>query len=129
MDKAVRPLGVTIIATLQIIGAIFSAVVVIVVPLYIYNQDIGHLLDDPIMSLSLAYLVIMIPISLLLAIGLLKGVNIARVITMLLHVISIITAFLSFNVLSILISIVIIHYLTRQHVKEFFYGIQSSRYY
>ena len=87
-----------------------------------------YLLNEPIIKLSLIYLIIMIPISIILAIGLLKGVNGARVIVLILHVISIITALISFNIFGIFIPLIIVYYLTRPHVKDFFYGIQSGYY-
>ncbi len=126
MGKVKRPLGVSIIAILQIIGAILPVIIVIAIPIYLYNIKMEYLLNDPVIKLSLIYVIIMIPILILLAIGLLKGMNGARIITIILHFISIITALISFNIISIFISFIIIYYLTRPHVKDFFYGLQSG---
>ncbi len=126
MTKTERPLGVTIIAILLIMGALISMAMTIAIPILLYNIQMSYLLEDPILKLLIIYTIIMIPISILLAIGLLKGSDITRVVTIILYAISILTSFIRFNfsnILSVFISLMIIYYLTRPHVKEFFYGI------
>ena len=52
--------------------------------------------------------------------GLLKAMPWAWTLMLALNIIAIITNAISFNVVSIIISIVILYYLTRSHVKEYF---------
>jgi len=99
---------------------------IVAIPIILYNNQMSYLLENPITKLLMIYIIIMIPISIILAIGLLKGNDIARIIVIILQFISILTSFVSFNfsnILSIFVSLIIIYYLTRPHVKEYFYGI------
>ncbi len=120
-----RPVGVTIIAILMLIGTTLSLILIIGLPLFTYNYDFGYLINDPILRIAIIYTIIMIPISIALAIGLLMGKNGARVIVIILEFVSIISSLIVFNIFNIIFPLIIIYYLTRQNVKDYFYKNQS----
>ena len=120
-----RPAGVTLIAVLMLIGAVLSFLTIIILPLYSNNFDWGLLLDDPIFRLTMFYTIIMIPISIILAIGLLMGKNWARLIVIIFEFISVIASLIVINLIGLLFPLIIIYYLTRPRVKDYFYNRQS----
>jgi hypothetical protein len=123
MSRTERPLGVTIIAALQILGVIIIILFLIGIPILLYNLELEYLLDTPAVKFTFFYSLIMIPIVIILAIGLLKGKEYARVITIVLQIASIIITLFTLSVsgiLSIFISGIIIIYLSSLHVRNFF---------
>jgi uncharacterized membrane protein (DUF2068 family) len=105
-----RPLGVTVIAILTVIGGI----IFLVSGLFLLIIGIGIIL----LALGIAYLV--------MAYGLWKGKGWAWTITLILSAIGIIVAVVSIatgnvgGIISIIINGVIIYYLYRPNVKAFF---------
>jgi len=120
MAKKERPLGITILAIFQIIAAILSLMIVIAIPIYLQNYNLSYLLENEIFKLIFIYYIIMIPISIILAIGLLKRVMLAWVFIIILQAINFFTSIYRYNIFGIFVSIVIIIYLTRPHIKEYY---------
>jgi hypothetical protein len=118
-EKFSRPLGITILAILQIIGTISLIILLIVIPL-IFDESINEFMGFPILEFLIIYSLLMIPISLLLAYGLFTGKEWARFTSVLFQAISIITSILRFNILGVIIPILIIYYLYKPHVKDYF---------
>jgi hypothetical protein len=118
-EKMARPLGITILAALQIIGTIILIFLLIVFP-YIYGETINKFIDFPIVEFLIIYILIMIPISLLLAYGLLIGKEWARFSSVLFQISSVISSLISFNFFGVIIPIFIIYYLRETHVKKYF---------
>ena len=115
-----RPLGVTIIAILQIIGALLSIFIVIGVPVLLYHYNVTTLFENQTYKLYCGYVFLMTPLLIILAIGLLKGIYVANIFTVILQIVSLFISLFQLNFLSIFFSIVIVFYLTRPHVKEYF---------
>jgi hypothetical protein len=110
-----RPSGITIIAGLQVFGAILSLIIMIIIfPNYIFFKNI--LVNE----LYKIFMIIMIITSFFAAYGLLKGMKWAWVITIIFQIISIISNTINLNILSITFGVLIIYYLTRPHIKDFF---------
>jgi hypothetical protein len=131
MKELKRPLGVTILAILLIINSIFAVFLAISLTSLLYHIKIDYLLNNPVIFIYLFYLIFMIPITFILAYGLFKGIDTARFFTIFLYFVSIFVSIYSRNIISmfsIFISLIIIYYLTRPHVKEYFYGIKSPIY-
>lgn len=119
IEKKDRPLGVTILAIFQIIGTfilIFYSILNSLNPDETANMITGF----PISEFIIIYSLIMIPVSLLLAYGLFTGKEWARFSSVLFQITSLVTAAISFNVINVIISIYIIYYLRKPHVKKFF---------
>jgi len=114
-----RPLGVTILALLQILSALILVVVLVLVPLLLEGKTVQSL-GVPLFSLTISYAAVMIPVSLLLAYGLLKGKEWARFYARFFQLFNIITALLGFNILGIILPVYIILYLSKPHVLKFF---------
>jgi hypothetical protein len=128
MEDIKRPLGVTIVSLLLIIGTIFFSLLVISLLPILTNISANLVFDNPTTFIPLFFNIFLIPVSIILAIGLLKGVNFARFSTLILYSIAIIFAFYSHNLISyfgVICSLIVILYLTRPHVKDYFYGIKS----
>ncbi len=97
MSEAGRPLGVSIIAILIIIGGIMM------------------FLGGPVFAvLGIIYIIV--------GASLWTGKEWARKAAIILSVLAIITNAVSFNIVGIIINIIVIYYLTREHVKEYFLG-------
>jgi hypothetical protein len=110
-----RPSGVTIIAGLQIIGAII-ALLMLIGPLSDYIFFENTLLND----LYKISLIIMVVISIIVAYGLLKGMKWAWRVTIIFQIISIAINAFNLNIFSIVLGVLVIYYLTRQHIKTYF---------
>lgn len=116
-----RPLGVSILAFLQIIGALVMLVLIFFLPGLFNEANLNELIGFPILEILIIYAIITIPISIILAIGLLNGEKWAKNITIIYQLTSIITAIISINLCGILIPIFIILYLTLdQKVNNYF---------
>jgi len=114
-----RPLGITILAALQIIGTIILIITLFLLPILI-DDSINEIFNIPIFQFMIIYIIIMIPISLFIAYGLLKGKEWARFITILFQISSVVTSLIRFNIFGVIIPIYIIYYLYKSHVKSFF---------
>lgn len=119
--KDARPLGVTIIAALQIIGTIFTILSLILISeipgrLGLVEEISGF----PLIGFMVVYLMVLIPVSLVLAYGLLKGEEWARLISVWLEVANVISLILSFNLFGLVIPLIIIYYLRKPRVKYYF---------
>lgn len=102
-----RPTGVTVVAVLKIIGGIMSSLLV----------DLGAL--GPVLG---GIALIMGIFSFVLAYGLLKGRSWAWTVTFIFTAIGILVGLVSlpFGLIDLTINVMIIYYLTRAHIKEFF---------
>ncbi len=118
--KIDRPLGITLIAVLQIIGALISVILLFILPNLFDLSIISKYLGEHFLFIIYVSAIIGIPISLLLAHGLLNGKEWARFATFLYEIISIITSLIRLNILGIIIPIIILTYLNKPHVKNFF---------
>jgi len=118
-QKTTRPLGITILAILQIIGTIISIIVLIIYPMFL-SDYINEFFGIPIFQFLIINILIMIPISLFLAYGLIKGKEWARFTSVLFQLSSVITTIIRLNILGVIIPIYIIYYLHKPHVKDFF---------
>lgn len=125
-----RPLGVTIISIIMMIFGVMTflggAFLTIIMPHM-------HEAEKEAISIQLLYLsalgkflgpvaIVYGIIVLIIGYFLWRGRNWARIVTIILVILSIIEAVTTIppNVLSIIIGLAIIYYLTRSHVKEFF---------
>ena len=116
-----RPLGVSILAFLQIIGALAMIVLIFILPGLFDKANLNELIGYPLLEVLIIYSIITIPISIILAIGLLNGEKWAKNITILYQLTSAITAIININLCGILIPIFIILYLALdQKVKNYF---------
>jgi len=118
-SRTKRPLGVTILAILQIIGTLIVIGTLISIPI-IFEKKISQLLNEPLFYLLVIYSLLMIPISIILAVGLLKGREWARFYTRFFQIVNIVTSLLRLNFLGIIIPIYIFFYLGKDHVTDFF---------
>jgi len=114
-----RPLGITILAILEIIGTFILIIYFLVIP-FLFEKLLIDFYGLPLLDLIYIYSMIMIPISLILAFGLLKGREWARFTSVLFQISSIMTSLLRWNILGLIIPIYIIIYLNKPHVKIFF---------
>jgi len=116
-----RPLGVSILAFLQIIGALAMIVLIFILPGLFDQANLNELIGYPLLEILIIYAIITIPISIILAIGLLNGEKWAKNITVLYQITSVITSLISLNLCGILIPIFIIIYLVAdQKVNKYF---------
>lgn len=113
-----RPLGITIIAALEIFGVLLGTLLLIISPGWLIN--FGKEILSEFYQIYLIYFSIMLLVSLIVAVGLLKGLRWAWTMILIIHGIAIITAILQLNILSIIFALIIIYYLTRPHVKVYF---------
>jgi len=114
-----RPLGVTILAALQIIATILFIILLFVSPLLL-DKSVNDFFGIPIYEFFIIYIFIMIPISLFLAYGLLIGKEWARFMSVLFQLSSIVSSLIRFNIIGLIFPIYIIYYLHKDHVKTFF---------
>ncbi len=116
-----RPLGVSILALLQIIGALVMLIIISILPGLFEKVNLNELIGYPLLELLIIIAIITIPITIIIAIGLLNGEKWAKNITILYQSTSVITSIISLNLCGILIPIIIILYLlTDQKVKNYF---------
>ncbi|GEM_PF-1867522 len=114
-----RPLGITILAILEIIGTLIIIAVLVAIPILLEGKT-PLVLGEPLFIALIVYAMIMIPISLLLAYGLLKGREWARFYTRFFQIINIVSSLIRLNILGIIIPIYIFYYLSKYHVIKFF---------
>jgi len=115
-----RPLGVTILAALQIIGAVISFILIFLLPSLFEQYRVNELFGMPLLELVMTIAIISIPISILLGIGLLRGEKWTKTTTIFLQFSNVITSLINFNFLGIFIPIIIIYYLKTPDVDKFF---------
>jgi len=123
MSTQVRPTGVTILAILEIIsgiiaiafGVFFGTILAGSLGTSIFD-DIGPVVVGLISGITVAIGII----SFVMAWGLLKGKSWAWTITLILTIISLIFDLPSMNWIGIIIDIIILYYLFRPHVKDYF---------
>ncbi len=110
-----RPSGITIIAGLQIFGAIVAVILLIMIlPDYTFFEN------TLVNELYKMFLIIMLVLSIIVAYGLLQGMKWAWYVTIIFQIISIVNNAITLNIFSLAIGILIIYYLTRPHVKTYF---------
>lgn len=134
MGKTGRPLGITIIAILEILAALFLIFVGILLAFAVtLIAGLGSIVALPFLGVSLG-VILVIPgfIILLVGIGLFKGWKwtwylevILLGLGAILDIVSIVTAFtdvqsIATNIVSLLIEVVFLWYFFRQNVKAFF---------
>lgn len=122
MSSQVRPIGVTILAILEIIsGAIAIGMGVFFGALW-GSMGIGTMefAGGAVIGAISSIIIALGAISFLMAWGLLKGKPWAWTITLILTIISLIFDLPSMNIIGLIIDIVILYYLFRPHVKAYF---------
>jgi len=123
MSSQVRPMGVTILAILEIVsGAIAIAIGIFFSALW-GSMGMDMMMDfggSAVMGLISGIIVALGAVSFLMAWGLLKGKSWAWTITLILTIISLIFDLPSMNIIGLIIDIVILYYLFRPHVKAYF---------
>ncbi|HKM50291.1 MAG TPA: hypothetical protein VJZ75_03845 [Candidatus Bathyarchaeia archaeon] len=126
MSSKNRPMGVTILAILEALGAIYF--LFIGVTEFLGTASIRSLaylgIAHSVFSLiprviGIALLIIGL-VSIVLAWGLWIGKGWARMIALVFAILGIIINLMSFHVIGIIIDAVIVYYLTRPNVKQFF---------
>lgn len=110
-----RPSGITIIAGLQIFGAIVALLLLIIL-----FPDYTFFKDTLVNELYTVYLTIMVVMSLIVAYGLLKGMKWAWSVTILFQIISMVSNTINLNIFALAVGLLIIYYITRPHVKIYF---------
>ena len=118
MDQQSRPLGVTIIAALQIIVGI-----IYIVFAFLFGA-IGLMGSSDMDAMGGSFVtVILVGIAIpcfIMSWGLLKGKSWAWTITLILTIIGLIMSIVSLNVIGVIIDVIILYYLFRPHVKAYF---------
>jgi len=115
-----RPLGVTILAVLQIIGAIITFIIIFSLPSLFDSFEINNFFGIPLYELIIISGVITIPISIFLAFGLLNGEIWARKVTIIYQFVNIVTSMIEVNIIGIFIPLIIIFYLLSSNIAIFF---------
>jgi len=124
-----RPLGVTILAALQIIGlisAIFSLMLVSGISGKFANL-VEEIAGFPLIVFLAIYSMVLVPVSIVLAYGLLKGEEWARLASVWLQIAAVISSIMSFNLFGLIIPLIVIYYLRRPYVKRYFESERSIR--
>lgn len=118
----VRPLGVTIIAILEIISGISSIVIGAVFSMLVgfVGADVFDMIGTSIMGIVSGTMVAMGVVAFVLAWGLLKGKSWAWTVTLIFTILNVIISIPSMNPISLAINFVILYYLYRPHVKAYF---------
>lgn len=114
-----RPLGITFLAVFQIIGTLATVGILVALPI-LFEGNTAEILGELLFYALIIYSIIMIPISLFLSYGLLKGRGWARSYTRIFQILNIITSLLRFNILGVIIPVCILYYLNKPHVLRFF---------
>jgi hypothetical protein len=124
-----RPLGITILAILQIIGTILLITLLIIIPFILGGRinEINDYFGYPIVEFLYLLLFTMIPISILLSYGLWKGKEWARFSTVLFQIGSGISSVVNLNIFGIIIPIIIILYLYQPHIKKYFHTFKGIK--
>ena len=122
MSTQVRPIGVTIIAILAIISGIISVAMGVFYGASMSTIGIDLTIYDATGPLGLigGIIVVTAVLSFVMAWGLLKGKSWAWTFALILTIISLIMAFPSADIISMIIDSVILYYLFRPHVKSYF---------
>jgi hypothetical protein len=133
MEKRERPLGVTILAILEAIGGIIYLAGILIIGLFLEMirefmpgtmPGAGFLKGFIGLIVLIATIVLLILglVSFLLAYGLWTGKGWAWTLTFIFSIIGILLGLISLpsGIISILINVLILYYLTRPHVKAFF---------
>ena len=128
MPSQLRPVGVTILAVLEIIsGAIAIGIGIFFSTIWgsvgMEMMDFG---SNAVMGAISGIIVILGIVSFVMAWGLLKGKPWAWTITLILTIISLIFDLPSFNIIGIIIDVVILYYLFRPHVKSYFGKLEQK---
>ena len=128
MPSQLRPVGVTILAILEIIsGAIAIGIGIFFSTIWgsvgMEMMDFG---GNAVMGAISGIIVILGIVSFVMAWGLLKGKPWAWTITLILTIISLIFDLPSFNIIGIIIDVVILYYLFRPHVKSYFGKLEQK---
>lgn len=118
----VRPLGVTIIAILEIIGGLSSIGMGLSWGVLVGFVAAGafDMVGNTIMGIFSGAMVAMGIVPLVLAWGLLKGKSWAWTVTLIFTIIHLIFSIPSINLIALAINIVVLYYLYRPHVKAYF---------
>ncbi|HID05244.1 MAG TPA: hypothetical protein EYH45_03790 [Candidatus Caldiarchaeum subterraneum] len=125
---AARPTGVTILAVLEIIGGILSllgGVGLMVLAGFAATVPVVGIFAGVLVALGAALTLLGI-LSFIVAYGLLKGMGWAWMLALILSIIGVIIGVVSLvqggvsAVVGIIINVIIIYYLTRPHVKQYF---------
>jgi len=133
-----RPVGITILSIISfIIGGLSILLGIGIMTLsgfliaMLRIPPIGFLISSIVAIIGIGIIIIGI-LGILVGWGLLRGKNWARIISIIASIISfvigiflLITPGYGFGILNILASTIIIYYLTRDHVREYFYGINQ----
>jgi hypothetical protein len=134
MEKRERPLGVTILAILEAIGGIIYIVGILLIGLFFemittfmpetMPRMVGFFrgfLGMIVLVIAIILLILGL-ISFLLAYGLWTGKGWAWTLTLIFSIIGILLGLVSLptGIITILINVLILYYLTRPHVKAFF---------
>ncbi|MEM2928510.1 MAG: hypothetical protein QXP60_06065 [Nitrososphaerota archaeon] len=133
MEKRERPLGVTILAILEAIGGIIYLAGILLIGLFL-GMMTGFMPEEipemgffggflgMIALVGSIVLLILGLVSFLLAYGLWTGKGWAWTLTLIFSIIGILLGLVSLpvGIITILINVVILYYLTRPHVKAFF---------
>ncbi len=128
-ERMPRPLGVTILAALQIIGlisAIFSLMLVSGISGKFANL-VEEIAGFPLIVFLAIYSMVLVPVSIVLAYGLLKGEEWARLASVWLQIAAVISSIMSFNLFGLIIPLIVIYYLRRPYVKRYFESERSIR--
>lgn len=133
MEKRERPLGITILAILEAIGGIIYLTGILIIGLFLemISEFVPATLPRAgflkgflglIILVAAIVLLILGLISFLLAYGLWTGKGWAWTLTFIFSIIGILLGLVSLPavIITILINVVILYYLTRPHVKAFF---------
>lgn len=128
-----RPLGVTILAILEILGGIgliglgasllsLSVYVKLIKAMISPKLPITAGLISVIITIMSVTLIITGLINFIIAYGLWKGKEWARILTIIFSILSILMGLftLPLGIISIITGVIIMYYLTRSHVKAFF---------
>ena len=126
MSTESRPMGVTILAILEVLGGVFSLVTgiseffVAAIIRGLGGYGIPSDVIRMIPSVVGTVLIIIGLVSLLLAWGLWTGKGWAWMVALIFAILSIIVSLISFHLIKLVIDAIIVYYLTRPNVKKFF---------
>jgi uncharacterized membrane protein (DUF2068 family) len=126
MSKEGRPTGVAILAVLEAIAGVYYLVtgfgdfIAGYIIRTLARSGIPYDIIPLIPRLLGAVLIIIGLVSLLLAWGLWTGKGWARLTALVFAILSIIASLLSFHLIGLVIDVIIVYYLTRPNVKQFF---------
>ena len=120
MSSGGRPTGVAILAILEAIAGVYYLAIGISASIYLTLARLSFGIPPIDSRFVGAVLIIIGLVSLLLAWGLWTGKGWARMTALVFAILSIIASLISRHLIIIVIDIIIIYYLTRPNVKQFF---------